>query len=55
MEDEKKQIEAQLSGLTSDIEQITKLSSRMGEIGNLLEEKEMRWLEIDEIRESDNN
>lgn len=55
LEEEKKQIEAQLSGLTSDIEQITKLSSRMGEIGNLLEEKEMRWLEIDEIRESDNN
>jgi ATP-binding cassette subfamily F protein uup len=55
LEEEKQQIEAQLSGLTSDIEEITKLSSRMGEIENQLEEKEMRWLEIDEIRESDNN
>ena len=55
LEEEKQQIEAQLSGLTSDIEEITRLSSRMGEIENQLEEKEMRWLEIDEIRESDNN
>ena len=51
--EEKRQIEQKLSGEISDIEQITKLSKRMEEISQLQDEKEMRWLELEEIRESD--
>ena len=54
METEKKDIETKLSGGTSDIEEITKLSQKMQDINNALEEKEMRWLELEEIKESDN-
>jgi ATP-binding cassette subfamily F protein uup len=50
---EKEETEKKLSGETSDIEEITKLSKRMEEIIALLDEKENRWLELEEIRESD--
>jgi len=53
LNEEKRQIEQKLSGEISDIEQITKLSKRMEEISQLQDEKEMRWLELEEIRESD--
>lgn len=49
LEDEKKQLEADLSsGLLADYEQITMKSNRISEIINLLDEKEMRWLELSE-------
>lgn len=51
---EKTEIERLLSGGTTDINEITKLSQRMDEILAALDEKEMRWLELEEIRESDN-
>ena len=50
---EKAEIEQLLSGGTSDIDEITKLSQRMDEILADLDAKEMRWLELEEIRESD--
>ncbi|MBO4771082.1 MAG: ABC-F family ATP-binding cassette domain-containing protein [Bacteroidales bacterium] len=50
---EKSEIEQQLSGGTSDIDEITKLSQRMDEILADLDAKETRWLELEEIRESD--
>ena len=50
---EKQEIEAKLSGEVSEIEEITKLSKRLEEILALTEEKEMRWLELEEIKESD--
>lgn len=55
LESEKKEIEEKLSGEISDIQEITKLSNRINEINNDLEEKEMRWLELEEIKESDEN
>ena len=50
---EKADIELMLSGGTSDIDEITKLSQRMDEIMAELDIKETRWLELEEIRESD--
>ena len=32
-----------------DYQEIEKLGNRMNEINELLDEKEMRWLELDEI------
>ena len=52
--DEKNQIEQKLSGEVTDIEEISKLSERISEISNLLDEKETRWLELEEIKDSDN-
>ena len=47
---EKTDLEAKLSGGTlSDPAEITKASTRIGEVINLLDEKELRWLELDEI------
>ncbi len=47
---ERAKLEEQLSGgLLSDTNEITKASTRIGEIMDLLDEKEMRWLELDEI------
>ncbi len=48
LEDEKKQIESDLSGGTVSMDEITAKSQRMQEIINLLDEKEMRWLELSE-------
>ncbi len=44
LETEKANIEAQLSGSETDNDKIISLSSRMGEIINLIDEKTMRWL-----------
>ena len=47
---EKATLEQQLSGGTfTDPAAITKASTRIGEVIALLDEKEMRWLELDEI------
>ena len=50
---EKEEIERSLSGEVTDIEQISKLSDRMDTVIKLLDEKETRWLELEEIKESD--
>jgi len=50
---EKQEIERSLSGEVTDIEQISKLSDRMDTVIKLLDEKETRWLELEEIKESD--
>ena len=47
---EKTEIEALLSGGTeTDTAKITAASQRIGEVIALLDEKELRWLELDEI------
>ena len=47
---ERQEIESQLSGGTmTDASAITKASTRIGELMALLDEKELRWLELDEI------
>ncbi len=49
LQKEKKQIETQLTDSNLPYEEISKLSNRIGEITGLLDEKEMRWLELSEI------
>lgn len=50
LNNEKQCIEQKLSGLTNSTpEEITQASLRIGEILSLLDEKEMRWLELDEL------
>lgn len=48
LEEEKKQIEADLSGASLSVDEITERSRRMQEIIDALDEKEMRWLELSE-------
>lgn len=48
LENEKKDLASQLENL-SDYQEIDKIGKRLTEINNLLDEKEMRWLELDEI------
>ena len=48
LEAEKKQIEADLSGASLSVDEITERSRRMQEIIDALDEKEMRWLELSE-------
>lgn len=49
LEAEKAQLEALLSGGSSDMNEIQQASVRYEEVKNLLDEKEMRWLELSEI------
>lgn len=49
LEEEKKQIESQLSTGVLDTDQIISLSNRISEIISLLDEKTMRWLELSEL------
>ncbi len=49
LEAEKKTIEAALCGGTTSVDEITRLSKRLPELNNELEEKEMRWLELSEF------
>jgi ATP-binding cassette subfamily F protein uup len=51
LEDEKKHIEEALSSGEISVEQITKLSKRLPELNDELDEKSMRWLELDEKSE----
>ena len=46
---EKERIEAILSGGTASVEEIAGASARFGEVKDLLDEKELRWLELSEI------
>ena len=48
LEEEKKQIETDLSGATLSMDEITQRSQRIQEIIDTLDEKEMRWLELSE-------
>lgn len=49
LEAEKQQIENQLSDAGAPYERLNILSKRIGEISSLLNEKEMRWLELSEM------
>lgn len=49
LEIEQKDIEAALCSGTLSVEQLTEKSKRLPEIKDLLDEKEMRWLELDEL------
>ena len=49
LEREKKEIELKLSTENLSFDDINKLSIRIGEISEILAEKEMRWLELSEI------
>ncbi|MGM9830545.1 MAG: ABC-F family ATP-binding cassette domain-containing protein [Paludibacteraceae bacterium] len=49
LEDEKKALEQRLSGETLTADEVARLSARYQEVQNLLDEKEMRWLELSEI------
>ena len=46
---EKEEISEKMSGGDLPFDELQKLSNRIIEISNLLEEKEMRWLELSEI------
>lgn len=46
---EKSALEATLSGGEASVDQLTAASQRIGEIMAQLDEKEMRWLELDEL------
>jgi ATP-binding cassette subfamily F protein uup len=49
LENEKKEIEEKLSqSLDLDLEKITALSERVGVVSNLIDEKSLRWLELQE-------
>ncbi len=49
LEAEKKQIETALCGATTSVDEITRLSKRLPEVNDALDEKSMRWLELSEI------
>ena len=49
LEQEKKQIETALCGATTSVDEITRLSRRLPEVNDALDEKSMRWLELSEI------
>ena len=49
LESEKGELEEKLSSGVLSHEELTKAADRIGEIINLIEEKEMRWLELSEI------
>jgi ATP-binding cassette subfamily F protein uup len=48
LEEKKKQLEIELSNSTSDFDKVQKLSAELKALNELLEEKSMRWLEIQE-------
>ena len=49
LEDEKRRIEEALCGGVSDVEEITRLSKRLPDLNDELDEKSMRWLELSEL------
>ena len=49
LESEKQALEERLSSGTLSHEELTAAADRIGEIINILEDKEMRWLELSEI------
>lgn len=50
LEEEKSMIEAALCGGVSDVDEITRLSKRLPELNDELDEKTMRWLELSELQ-----
>ena len=46
---EKAELEALLGSGSDDVDRLTQASTRIGEIIAALDEKELRWLELDEI------
>lgn len=50
LEKEKAELEQSLSSGELSTEKLTEASCRIGEVLSLLDEKEMRWLELDEVR-----
>lgn len=51
LEKEKSAIQEELNAGTAGFEELDRLARRIGEITNLLDEKEMRWLELSEMME----
>ena len=49
LEAEKKQIEEALSGGELDVAEITRMSKRLPQLNNELDDKSMRWLELSEF------
>ncbi|MBR1932162.1 MAG: ABC-F family ATP-binding cassette domain-containing protein [Prevotella sp.] len=49
LEAEKKQIEQALCGGTTSVDEITRMSKRLPELNDELDEKSMRWLELSEF------
>ena len=43
---EKAELESKLNGGLTDVEQLQKVSLRFSEVSTLLDEKEVRWLEL---------
>ena len=50
LEEEKHALTNQMSSAKLPFEELQKISNRMIEINRLLEEKEMRWLELSELQ-----
>jgi len=48
LENQKKALELEMSGLTTDFERITAVSATLQQIASDLDEKELRWLELGE-------
>jgi len=49
LEAEQKEIETALCGGTTSVDEITRLSKRLPQLKDELDEKSMRWLELSEI------
>lgn len=49
LENEKKQVEEQLSSGQLSSEEVTSISNRYAELNDLIDEKTMRWLELSEV------
>jgi len=50
LEEEKRRISERLSAANVDFEELQKLSERIGEVSSLIDEKELRWLELSELK-----
>lgn len=50
LEEEKRRISDRLSAANVDFEELQKLSQRIGEVSGLIDEKELRWLELSELK-----
>lgn len=50
LEAEREKINAALCGGTTDVDEITRLSKRLPQLNDELDEKEMRWLELSELK-----
>ena len=50
LEREKEEISKKLAATNGDFEELQKLSQRIGEVSALIDEKELRWLELNELK-----